>query len=77
MCIGGMRGIKGMLWETSLLDPAEGIRFRGYTIPELQKILPAARGGGEEPLPEGLMWLLLTGDVPTADQVILFFIYDG
>lgn len=28
MCIGGMRGICGVLWETSLLDPEEGIRFR-------------------------------------------------
>jgi hypothetical protein len=25
-----------MLWETSLLDAEEGIRFRGYNIPELQ-----------------------------------------
>ena len=25
-----------MLWETSLLDPEEGIRFRGLSIPELQ-----------------------------------------
>lgn len=28
MCLGGMRGIPGLLWETSLLDPEEGIRFR-------------------------------------------------
>ena len=27
---------QGLLWETSLLDPEEGIRFRGYSIPELQ-----------------------------------------
>ena len=27
---------QGMLWETSLLDPEEGIKFRGYSIPELQ-----------------------------------------
>jgi hypothetical protein len=27
------------------------------------------RQGGQEPLPEGLMWLLLTGDVPTDAQV--------
>lgn len=33
---GGMRGIKGMVYETSLLDPEEGIRFRGYSIPECQ-----------------------------------------
>ena len=25
-----------MLWETSLLDPEEGIRFRGYSIPDVQ-----------------------------------------
>ena len=53
---------QGLLWETSLLDPEEGIRFRGYSIPELQQKLPGAKPGGE-PLPEGLLWLLLTGDV--------------
>ncbi|KAK9812133.1 hypothetical protein WJX73_009895 [Symbiochloris irregularis] len=68
MVIGGMRGITGLLWETSLLDPEEGIRFRGYSIPECQKLLPAAQQGGE-PLPEGLLWLLLTGEVPTEGQV--------
>ena len=39
--IGGARSIKAMLWETSLLDPVEGIRFRGYSIPELQEKLCA------------------------------------
>ncbi|CAM6029159.1 unnamed protein product [Sphagnum balticum] len=68
MCVGGMRGIKGMLWETSLLDADEGIRFRGLSIPECQKKLPAAIKGGE-PLPEGLLWLLVTGEVPNKDQV--------
>jgi hypothetical protein len=28
--------LQGMLWETSLLDAEEGIRFRGFSIPELQ-----------------------------------------
>ena len=65
---GGMRGIKGLVCETSVLDPEEGIRFRGYSIPECQKLLPKAKGG-EEPLPEGLFWLLVTGDVPTEAQV--------
>jgi hypothetical protein len=36
MVIGGMRGITGLLYETSLLDSDEGIRFRGHSIPELQ-----------------------------------------
>lgn len=65
---GGMRGVKSIVTETSALDPFEGIRFRGYNIPQLQEKLPKAPGG-EEPLPEGLFWLLLTGDLPTEEQV--------
>ncbi|XP_032813276.1 citrate synthase, mitochondrial [Petromyzon marinus] len=68
MAYGGMRGIKGLVTETSVLDPDEGIRFRGYSIPECQKLLPKAPGGAE-PLPEGLFWLLITGKVPTQEQV--------
>ncbi|XP_039266621.1 citrate synthase, mitochondrial-like [Styela clava] len=67
MAYGGMRGIKGMVWETSVLDPEEGIRFRGYSIPECQKLLPKAEGGNE-PLPESLFWLLVTGEIPTKEQ---------
>lgn len=51
-----------------MLDADEGIRFRGKTIPECQAELPKAPGGSE-PLPEGLFWLLLTGEVPTQEQV--------
>lgn len=65
---GGARGVKCIVTETSALDPMEGIRFRGYNIPELQKKLPTAPGG-EEPLPEGLFYLLLTGELPTKDDV--------
>jgi citrate synthase len=46
----------------------EGIRFRGKTIPEIQQQLPKAPGGAE-PLPEGLFWLLVTGEIPTSEQV--------
>jgi len=67
MLYGGMR-MKGLVTETSVLDPAEGIRFRGYTIPECQELLPKAPGG-QEPLPEGLFWLLVTGDIPSEEQV--------
>ncbi len=64
----GMRGITGLVTETSLLDAQEGIRFRGYTIPELQIKLPKAEGGGE-PLPEGLFILMLLGELPTEEDV--------
>jgi len=69
--IGGGRGVKSMLWETSNLDPAEGIRFRGLTIPECQEVLPTYSGktGDGEPLMESLFWLLLTGNVPTKGEV--------
>jgi len=65
---GGMRGIKSMVWETSLLDAEEGIRFRGYSIPELQQLLPKATGGNE-PLPEGIFWLMLVDELPTKEDV--------
>ena len=65
--LGGARGIKMMLWETSSLDPVKGIRFRGYSIPELREHLPKV-SGGKEPLPEGLFWLMLVGEIPTKEQ---------
>ena len=64
----GMRGITGLVSETSLLDAQEGIRFRGYSIPELREKLPKANGG-TEPLPEGLFHLLILGELPTAEDV--------
>lgn len=65
---GGMRDITCMLWETSLLDAEEGIRFRGFSIPELRQKLPTAPNG-KEPLPEGLFWLMLVGEVPSKEDV--------
>src|SRR6185436_10106610 len=64
----GMRGITGLVTETSLLDSQEGIRFRGYSIPELQEKLPKAKGGSE-PLPEGLFYLMLMGELPSEEDV--------
>lgn len=63
----GMRGITGLVTETSLLDAQEGIRFRGYSIPALQTKLPKAPGGSE-PLPEGLFYLMLIGELPTEEE---------
>lgn len=65
---GGMRGVKSMIWDGSSLDAVEGIRFRGYSIPQLREKLPKVEGG-KEPLPEGLFWLMLTGELPTKQEV--------
>jgi citrate synthase len=66
---GGMRDMKSMIWETSSLDAQEGIRFRGYSIPQLRELLPKVQPDGREPLPEGLFWLMLTGEIPTQEEV--------
>src|SRR3954465_6681239 len=65
----GMKGMIGMVTETSKLDPDEGIRFRGYSIPELMQKLPSA-AGSEEPLPEGIFYLMLMGEMPTDEDVL-------
>ena len=62
--IGGVRGVKCLVTDISYLDPLEGIRFRGHTIPETLAALPKLEGA-EMPYVEGLVWLLLTGDFPT------------
>jgi len=65
----GMKGIVGLVTETSKLDPEEGIRFRGYSIPELREKLPKAPKGFE-PLPEGIFYLMLMGELPTKEDVM-------
>jgi len=67
--VGGMRDIKSLLTDVSFVDPAEGIRFRGMTIPETLKALPKARGG-KMPLVGGLYYLLMIGEVPTREQAM-------
>ena len=64
-----MKCIVGLVNETSKLDHEEGIRFRGYTIPELREKLPKATGG-TEPLPEGIFYLMLLGELQSQEDVL-------
>ena len=66
----GMRGMLSMVTETSKLDPNEGIRFRGYSLPEIQDVLPRAKDSNQ-PLPEGMFYLMLIGELPTDQDVKL------
>lgn len=66
--IGGMRGIKSLVTDISYLDPLEGIRYRGFTLPEVLEKLPKPVGA-EMPYVEGLYFLLLTGEIPTLEEV--------
>lgn len=67
--VGGMRDIKSLVTDISFVDPAEGIRFRGKSIPEVLKLLPKARGN-KMPLVGGLYYLLMIGEVPTREQAL-------
>jgi citrate synthase len=65
--IGGMRGLKCIPCETSYLDPMEGIRFRGYTIPEVREKLPKP-SKDDEPYALGIWHLLLTAEIPSKKE---------
>lgn len=65
--LGGMRGIKSLVSDISYLDPFEGIRYRGFTLPEVFEKLPKAKDS-DMPTVEALFYLLLTGDIPNEEQ---------
>ncbi len=55
---GGMRGVKGMICDTSVVEPDKGLIIRGTPILELT-----------DKLPEEIFFLLLTGEMPNDDDV--------
>jgi citrate synthase len=67
--IGGARDVRCLVTDISYLDPQEGIRFRGKTIPETFAALPKVPGK-EQPYVEGFFHFLVTGEVPTMDQTL-------
>lgn len=63
-----MRGMPGLLYETSKLHHIQGINYRDKDLYEIRDNAPRALNGSE-PLPEGVLWLLLTGEFPTAEEL--------
>jgi len=55
---GGMRGVKGLICDTSLVEPDTGLIIRGRPIGELT-----------DKLPEEIFYLLLTGELPSKDEL--------
>lgn len=66
---GGMRDVKSLVTDISYVDPSEGIRFRGHTIPEVLEKLPKLNDT-DIPFAGGLYYLLLIGEIPTKDQAL-------
>ncbi len=67
--IGGARGVRCLVTDISYLDPEEGIRFRGKTIPETFEAMPKVPGS-EYPYVEAFWYFLMTGEVPTMDETL-------
>ncbi len=65
--IGGARDVRCLVTDISYLDPQEGIRFRGKTIPETFEALPKARNSNY-PTVEAFWYFLLTGEIPNQAQ---------
>lgn len=66
---GGIRGVAINVSDISYVDPQEGIRLRGYTIPEILKLLPKAPET-EIPLVGGLYYLLMANEIPTLEDAL-------
>lgn len=64
---GGIRGVQIQISDISYVDPLEGIRLRGYTIPEVVDYLPKLVGS-EYPLAGGLYFLLMADSLPTEEE---------
>jgi citrate synthase len=56
---GGMRGVKGLVCNTSYVDPDKGLFIRGVPILQLR-----------DRLPEEIFYLLITGELPDEDTLI-------
>jgi citrate synthase len=63
----GIRDVQIQVSDISYVDPREGIRLRGYTIPELMALLPKAEGS-DFPLAGGLYYLLMVDAIPNQAQ---------
>lgn len=50
---GGMRGVKGMICDTSVVEPDKGLIIRGYPLLDVKELWP-----------EEIFYLLLTGEKP-------------
>mgnify|MGYP003573057970 FL=1 len=66
---GGMRGVRSLVTDISYVDPQEGIRLRGYTVPEVLEKLPKP-SPDSVPWVGGLYYLLLVGEMPTEEQAL-------
>ena len=66
---GGIRGVQISISDISYVDPMEGVRLRGYTIPETLNLLPKVPGS-VYPMMGGLYFLLMVDEMPTMEDAL-------
>jgi len=66
----GIRGVHIATSDVSYVDPMEGLRIRGYSIPELLEKLPREEGF-ETPLVGGVFYLLMASELPTEENAMM------
>lgn len=66
---GGIRDVQIQVSDISYVDPLEGIRLRGYSIPEIVELLPRVPGA-EYPMAGGLYYLLMADTLPTEQEAL-------
>jgi citrate synthase len=69
--LNGLRGAKVLNWTCGTQDPMKGLLIRGLPIEEVVVRLPRR---GTAPLPEGLLWFLLTGRMPKGQELEEFLV---
>lgn len=65
--LGGLRGVPILNSFTSEMHPNKGPLIHGLTLQELINHLPQRHS---VPIPEGMFWYLLTGEVPTTEETV-------
>ena len=55
---GGIRGVKALVCDTSEVPPNKGLIIRGKELGEIT-----------DKLPEEILWLLLTGELPNSEEL--------
>lgn len=67
-----MRNVTALMHENSFVDKKLGVTYKGHSLQEIKEFLPRATHKGqetEEPVPEALFHLFLTGRFAKAPEM--------
>lgn len=65
----GSNNMKNIYWETSIVERNNEIKFRGYSLKELERALPISKYNTNI-TPEAMLWLLLSDSLPNEKNIL-------